>query len=86
MKSEMMSEMMSEAKTAILPHTNPRTAMIKELFDLYRDVSRHAYTDGIPSDAVPALTAAVWQEERRLRSISAPYNDLHTAVVKSDRK
>jgi len=70
---------------AIAPHTNPRTEMIKELFDAFRDVERHAHADGIPAHAVPALAAAMWAEERRLRSISGDYNALFKATVKPDR-
>ena len=76
---------MSKAHEAIAPHTNVRTHMIKELFDAYREVRRHAHADGIPPEAVPALAVAVWTEERRLRSVSADFNDLVVATVLSDR-
>lgn len=74
---------MSELRfDAIAPHVNPRTEMITELFECFKEVERHAAVNGIESNAVPALAAAVWTEERRLRSISAEFNDLFGVTVK----
>ena len=66
---------------AISPHVKARTHLITSLIEVYKDVERHAFTNSISSLAVPALAAAVWTEEQRLRSISAAYNDLHKATV-----
>ena len=66
---------------ALAPHRRARTALIMGLFDVYRDVERHAAVNGIPTSAVPVLATALWTEEQRLRSISAEYNDIHKATV-----
>jgi len=74
---------MSELRfDAIAPHVNPRTEMITELFEAFKEVQRHAAVNGIPDHAVSALAAAIWTEERRLRSISAEFNDLFGVTVK----
>ena len=67
---------------AIAPHVNPRTEMIEELFDAYRDVQCHAHVNNIPPEDVATLAIAIWTEERRLRSISAEFKDLFGVTVK----